>query len=130
MNPKTWKTLLSIALIVYFIAIIALAVLPGVAETGTKFASDKVWHFTEFLIFGLLLLFTSFFFKLQDKYLSCMVIAMFVILVSEIVQIPVTGRTFSVKDMIADMAGVAVAFFVIFILDKSKWTFLKTLKDV
>lgn len=127
MKPKTWKKIFSISLIVYFIAIIVLAILPGVVESGALIASDKVWHFAEFFIFGILLLLTSFFFELHDKYLTCFVIAMFAILVSEIVQIPVAGRTFSVKDMIADMAGIGLSFLIIYVLDKSKWKFFKQL---
>lgn len=122
-----WKHILSIILVVYFFAMIALAVIPTLSNYADTniLSQDKMVHFAEFFIFTFLLLMTLSFYDVKDKYLIGFTVALLVVIVSELIQIPIASRSFSIKDMIADVAGVIVAMGIKYALEKIGWRFIK-----
>ena len=103
------KIVFTALLIIYFIAMLYLATTPQALGVSGIDLSDKWLHFIEFFVFGILLYITLEFYEFHDLYLIYMIVILGVVLLSELVQIPIAGRAFSVKDMIADMAGALTA---------------------
>jgi len=107
-------------LVLYLVAMFMLAILPHLGFIKGVSENDKILHLTEFFVFTILLIATLSFYDIKDMYLIATVSVLSIILISELIQIPVVGRTFSLQDIIADMTGSATAFFVMF-LARLRW---------
>lgn len=107
-------------LVLYLVAMFMLAILPHLGFIKGVSENDKILHLTEFFVFTILLIATLSFYDIKDMYLIATVSVLSIILISELIQIPVVGRTFSLQDIIADMTGSAAAFFVMF-LARLRW---------
>ena len=118
------KIIMTTLLILYTMGMIAVAVIPNLASVEGISANDKILHFLEFFIFTVLLLATLAIDEIKDFYVIALVIVLALVVISEAIQIPIVGRTFSVKDIIADLAGVATGFLV-FWLARLEWKYLK-----
>jgi len=115
------KYVLTGLLLIYLVAMFMLAVLPHMGFIKGIDEGDKILHLTEFFVFTVLLIATLSFYEIKDMYLVATITVLAVVLISELIQIPVIGRTFSLGDIIADMTGSAAAFFVMFLV-RLRWT--------
>ena len=107
----------------YVIAMFILAVIPYPTNI-VSLSADKSMHFLEFFVLSMLLLSTLTLHRVRDRFLLALIIIVFLALASEVVQLFVLDRTFSVFDMIADLSG-AAASFVLFYLGGVLWTLFK-----
>lgn len=111
-------------LILYTLGMIGVAVIPDLSNIEGISGNDKVLHFLEFFIFTVLLLATLAIDEIKDYYVIALVIVLSLVVISEAIQIPIVGRTFSVKDIIADLAGITTGF-IVFWLARLEWKYLK-----
>lgn len=126
MKNKSLKIIMTTSLVLYAVAMIVIATLPSLGGFESLGDADKIIHAVEFFIFTILLLSTLALDEVKDFYVISIIIVLLVVLISEIVQIPIIGRTFSIKDMIADLAGVALGY-IVFAGVRAEWKYLKRL---
>lgn len=118
------KIIMTSMLILYTLGMIGVAVIPDLSNIEGISGNDKVLHFLEFFIFTVLLLATLAIDEIKDYYVIALVIVLSLVVISEAIQIPIVGRTFSVKDIIADLAGITTGF-IVFWLARLEWKYLK-----
>jgi VanZ family protein len=122
------KKLLYILLSVYWLIIFTLTTLPGkdLPETGI---SDKIEHFSAYLILGVLLslalLFQNRFFRIKKYFAACSLIIIGIYAAfDEIHQIFVPGRDCEFLDWTSDMAGAIIGvIFIIFLIRIFQYTY-------
>ncbi len=102
------KSTIRIALLIcWIIVIFVLTGYPGLQTPHLdKYPIDKVYHFVLFLILGGLE------FRIM-KTLYFFAIGIPVILIAELQQILIPGRTFEVMDIIAGLVGLCFAYFIL-----------------
>src|SRR3989344_8794689 len=100
------RHLLSLAVVLYIIAMITLGEMPSIAKSETVRNNDKLLHFGEFFILGILLVKTLESYEIKNYYILAFLIAFLIVWVSEFVQLLIPSRSFSYKDMLADTLGV------------------------
>ena len=88
---------------IFFTVVILTAVLlPGSQIPDTNITwLDKVVHFTLFTSWTVAIVH-----DFNLKWYVALIVALLFALLTEVIQLPVEGRTFDVKDMVADSAGV------------------------
>lgn len=118
------KILFAVMLIIYVIGMFYVATKPDVQGTGLA-PYDKEIHAIEFFLFTLILLLTLFLFKTKDYYLLAMGIVLALTLASELIQLPIVNRSFSVMDMMADLSGGLVGMLFFMVIER--WKLLKRL---
>ena len=109
MNKKLKKAVITAALVIYLIILLIGAFFINPAGESSPNGSDKLLHFIGFLILEILLLLTFIYYKLNNKYLATFLIALGIGLISEVVQLAIPGRQFSLLDLAADAGGIALA---------------------
>ena len=123
---RALQIILPIIVLMYVGAMIYVATstnLPGISSFKDF---DKVIHMVEFFILIILLLFTFAVYDRRDARLLALATSLVFIVVSEVLQIPILNRTFSVADIMADLVGVALGFALVYVVDK-QWNLLKRL---
>lgn len=123
-SKKNLKIIMTAMLILYTLGMITIAVIPDLSNVKSISGQDKIIHFLEFFIFTILLLATLAIDEIKDYQVMALVIILIIVVISEAIQIPIIGRTFSVKDIIADLAGVTTGF-IVFWLARLEWKQLK-----
>lgn len=107
-------------LLVYTAGLFVVATLPGSSQILASAANDKVVHFAEFFIFALILLTTLSYYDEKGMWWKGIVFSVVAIIISEVVQLFVPGRSFSVFDIAADVLGIAVAYLLVVIAKPRK----------
>ncbi|MBW2990798.1 VanZ family protein [Candidatus Woesearchaeota archaeon] len=122
------KVIFTLIFFLYFIFLIVIIAVPGVGDFIPENVAmvkgfDKIVHFFEFLILTLILARAVDFYELKhkllkNKFLIIVVIAVFIAVISELIQIPIPRREFSLLDLGADALGILAGVIV-------KWKFSK-----
>ena len=121
---KRLQLILSVVLLFYVGGVILIAVssqLPGMARLSSF---DKLIHAVEFFFLSVLVLVTLAVYGFDDYLLIGFVAVLILIVITEIIQIPIVNRSFSVDDIIADLLGASIGFAVVYGVDK-RWNLLK-----
>ena len=106
MNRKLIFTLL---FLLCTAAIIVIASLPNVGKM--PFSNfDKLVHFAEFFILTLILGNSILLYNPKNKALLLFAISFGIAIISELIQLPIKTRSFSYYDLLADLAGIALAY--------------------
>ena len=122
---KEWIKHASLAILVLYVSLImAFAVIPGVAGSEIVSQNDKLLHFLEFFLFSIILTITLYLYKVKYLYSYAIAISAIIIFASELIQIPVSARTFSWLDILAGITG-AIIGIIIVSTAAQKWGFLK-----
>ena len=85
------------------VLIFAAVLWPSSHIPDTKWPVDKVIHFTMFLGWT-----AAFCYEVSQKWFVALIAGLLMALASELVQIPLDGRSFDTMDLLADGAGVLV----------------------
>jgi len=115
-----FKVIMTTLLILYTIGIFVIAIIPNLSGVQGLANHDKLIHATEYFIFTLLILATFAVDEISNYYAVALIVILTLIILSETVQIPIIERTFDVRDMIADLSGVALGY-ILFFLGRKEW---------
>lgn len=112
----------------YILAMCVLAILPSIPDLqlSTYQPSDKVLHFAQFFVFGILMYAVLILTKTSHPVQITTTAILVLTIITETAQLFVTSRTFSTSDMIADLAGGFLGLFILILFHKiieaySKW---------
>ena len=114
------KRIFLFSVIGYVILMIIGGALPFIGKSPQVMNNDKLLHFGEFFILGILLVKTVELYKIKNYYILTFLIAFLIVWVSEYVQLFVPSRSFSYKDMIADALGIIAALILFKIMSKDE----------
>lgn len=103
------KIIFTVILVIYAIAMVAGAALEKAASLPINVGNDKILHFTEFFILMLILLKALSHYNFKRHYIPALLIATGFAVFTEVIQIWISYRSFSVYDLVADMAGILLA---------------------
>ena len=104
MKQKPFFTLI---LALYIITIVVFAFLPGLDILGSIAKYDKALHFVEFFVLTLILLKSVTFYNFKNKLVIVLMSALVIVVISELVQLWVPSRSFSLWDMVFDILGIS-----------------------
>jgi len=111
------KTFYKYLFIIWVILLFTLTSIPSLNIPSHKIVgTDKLAHFTFYLIFAFLYVKRSNITKLARTVNKLSLMALSIPLIDELHQIPIQGRNFSIYDILADILG----FFVIIVILKIK----------
>ena len=109
MKQKPFFTLI---LALYIIVMVVLSFLPGLGILGSIAKYDKALHFVEFFVLTLILLKSVTFYNFKNKLVIVLMSALVIVVISELVQLWVPSRSFSLWDMVFDILGISLALLV------------------
>lgn len=118
------KIILPIILLLYVGGMLFIATSKTLPENTGLSQYDKIIHAIEFFILIILLLCTFAVYDYGDHRLLAFATSLVCVVVSEIIQIPILNRSFSVLDITADLVGISLGFLLVYGLD-TKWNLLK-----
>lgn len=106
------KLILPTILLIYIAAMGFTLFTPSPGNIPLPDGSDKIIHFAEFFILTILLTLTFSVFGFEKKILLTAALAITIAVASELIQIPIHSRDFSLLDLLADMLGILSALLI------------------
>lgn len=123
-HRRTLQIVLPIFLLLYLVGLFYIATTQTLPSISPFENFDKVIHFFEFFILIVLLMFTFAVYDYKDHRILAFATSLVFIVLSEVSQIPLLSRSFSVADIVADLLGVGFGLLIMYGIDM-KWNFLK-----
>lgn len=114
------KHIFLLSVISYVILMMIGGALPFIGKSPVVTNNDKLLHFGEFFILGILLVKTVELYKIKNYYILAFIIAFLVVWLSEYIQLFVPSRSFSYKDMLADTLGIIASMILFSIMSNDK----------
>jgi VanZ family protein len=100
-------------MVVYIIVLTVFATMEHPEKVVPTIGYDKILHFFEFFLLGILLMKTLMLYTVKYPALIYASIAFIIAVFSEVIQLGSKTRTFSVYDLFADFLGLFVAFIIV-----------------
>jgi VanZ family protein len=110
MDKRFQKMVLTCALIVYALVMIVGAIIPNPEDVPLFAGNTKYFHLIGFIILSLMVFRTLQLYKVRRKNTLSIVLLVFFIVLTEVLQLFVSTRHFSLYDMLIDMIGCAVGW--------------------
>jgi VanZ family protein len=110
MDDKARKTILTVVLVLYVIAMIIGAIIPNPGAIPVFSGNTKYFHFIGFIILAIIILKTLELYKFKHKYILSAIALVFFIYLTESLQLFVPTRHFLYTDMLIDAAGCIIGW--------------------
>jgi VanZ family protein len=122
MDKKYQKIGLTCILIVYALIMMIGSIIPNPEVVPVFSGNTKYFHFFGFIVLAAIVFKTFELYKFRyKKTLSSIVLMLFIVL-TEVLQLAVSTRHFSYKDMLIDLAGCIIGFLI---YKASSWIYYK-----
>lgn len=110
MKTTHQKTILTILLIVYVIAMIIGAIIPNPSDIPVYSGNTKYFHFFGFIVLAIMVFKTFELYKFKHKNILSVILLIFFIILTESLQLLISTRHFAYTDMLIDAAGCLIGY--------------------